>query len=111
MAKHEESMYGFFPGGDPRDFSPVGDDDSTETERANHRLACEAWDKAQAMGLPPPKSEADCIHIGAPGLEVILTRAQYGLGVYTIEWDCIEESDGEAACWECHPELIPPLEE
>lgn len=67
----QEWGYGFFPGGDPRLFTPDGDATSEELE--NHRLACEAWD----MGAQ--NSEADCIHGGG----FILTRCQFGLGSYT----------------------------
>lgn len=65
--------YGFFPGGDPRKFAPDGN--STPAELESHRLACEAWDQGTRESSP------DCIH--APGL--IVTRCQFGLGVYTYE--------------------------
>lgn len=68
-----EHGYGFFPGGDPRRFSPDGDSRPEELE--NHRLACEAWDRGEQ------ESSTDCTH--APG--VIVTRCQFGLGMY--EWD------------------------
>lgn len=67
-----EYGYGFFPGGDPRLFSPDGD--ATLEELENHRLACEAWDRGEQV------SEPDCQHL--PG--AIVTRCQFGFGSY--EW-------------------------
>lgn len=40
----EDTGYGYFPGGDPNDFTP-DPECSTEEERARHRAACEAWPK------------------------------------------------------------------
>jgi len=64
--------YGFFPGGDPRLFSP--DSDSTPEELENHRSACEAWGSGQQSSHP------DCYH----GSNYVLTSCQFGLGSY--EW-------------------------
>ena len=38
----EDTGYGFFPGGDPNDFTP-DPECSTEEERARHKEACAAW--------------------------------------------------------------------
>lgn len=40
MAKEE--IYGYFPGGDPREFTP--DPDNKPEELENHRRACAVWD-------------------------------------------------------------------
>jgi hypothetical protein len=75
MPKITYTGYGFFPGGDPRDFSPDGDSSPEEIE--NHRRACEAWDRGERQ------SRSDCIH----GEGIILTSCQYGLGSYTATED------------------------
>lgn len=71
--KTTEHGYGFFPGGDPRRFSPDGD--ATEKEIANHKAACAAWDRGEQSSHP------DCFH----GDGYVLTSCQFGLGSY--EWD------------------------
>ncbi len=58
--------YGFFCGGDPRDFSP-DPECSTEDEREAHRLACEAWGRGE---------RADA-HAGCRA------SVGFGLGTYT----------------------------
>lgn len=62
--------YGFFPGGDPRDFTPDGD--ATEEELANHKAACTAWDGGEHLSRP------DCAH----GEGFVITTCQFGLGTY-----------------------------
>lgn len=70
--RHTEHGYGFFPGGDPRLFSPDGD--ATPEELENHRQACAAWDRGEC------RSEPDGTWVGP----VHLLRCQFGLGSY--EW-------------------------
>lgn len=67
--------YGFFPGGDPRNFSPDGD--ATPEELENHRQACAAWDAGAHESSP------DCIH----GQGFIITHCQFGLGTYHYDED------------------------
>jgi hypothetical protein len=69
-----ESMYGGFPGGDPRLFHP-DEEGRTDEEREAHRKACEAWDKGGR------ESESDGTFI--PGVGFI-DRCQFGMGSY--EW-------------------------
>ena len=69
----QEHGYGFFPGGDPRDFTPDGD--AMEEEIENHRLACAAWDRGEQQHSKP---DGEWV---APGIHV--TRCQFGLGSYT----------------------------
>lgn len=38
--------YGYYPGGDPRDFSP-DPECCTEAELAAHKTACEAWERGE----------------------------------------------------------------
>lgn len=72
--RHTACGYGFFPGGDPRLFTPDSDG-QTQEEAENHRKACEAWDKGSTT------SEPDGMVI--PGLGFI-DQCQFGLGSY--EW-------------------------
>lgn len=71
--KIEEHGYGFFPGGDPRRFTP--DSDARPEELENHRKACEAWERGEQNSRP------DCAH--GPGF--VVTTCQFGLGSYTYE--------------------------
>ncbi len=65
----EDYVYGFFHGGDPRDFTP--DSDASDTERANHKAACEQYER-DAVGNP-----SCCEHRDG----MIITKAPFGLGV------------------------------
>lgn len=49
---HTEGGYGFFHGGDPRNFFPDGECCSPQ-EIENHKRACELWDEAEARGETP----------------------------------------------------------
>lgn len=71
-----EMGYGFFPGGDPRNFTP--DSDSTEEERANHKRACEAADSGQVH------MDSDGQWVGEGDMVAHITICQFGLGVYTM---------------------------
>ena len=71
-AAEPQMGYGFFCGGDPREFHP--DDDATDEERANHKTACEAAERGEMR-------DADGKWV-APGIHV--TRCQFGLGSYTM---------------------------
>lgn len=66
--------YGFFPGGDPRLFSPDSEGQTTEEAEA-HRAACAAWD----AGATESEPDGTCI----PGFGFV-DRCQFGLGSY--EW-------------------------
>lgn len=89
---HQESGYGFFHGGDPRDFHP--DSDSTPKERENHRKACALWDEAEARGeTPEPEKCPSGWEYDADGKPIMhVLRAPYGIGVYTMEWEQFFES-------------------
>ena len=52
-SRAEDSTYGYFHGGDPRNFCP-DPDASTEEERENHRLACEAYTVGKPDSNPFP---------------------------------------------------------
>jgi hypothetical protein len=71
----EVESYGYFGGGDPRDFTP-DPDCSTEAERAAHKAACDAWNRgagAPVDGAHDERVEGDAV--------VVSTRAVFGLGV------------------------------
>lgn len=69
----EESHYGFFIGGDPRDFSP-DPECSTEQERAAHKAACDEWNAGNRIEAPMPQ----CLR-GNPAV------VGFGLGVTTLD--------------------------
>ncbi len=68
-----DAVYGFFHGGDPRQFHP--DSDSTDTERASHKAACEEYERNQTA------SPSCCEHRDG----MIITKAPFGLGVNTYQ--------------------------
>lgn len=70
------SVYGYFTGGDPRDFFPDHESCSPE-EIKKHREACEEADRLNANpNLPCPsfwiRTEHGCVHV---------LRAPFGIGV------------------------------
>jgi len=70
-----QAVYGFFHGGDPRDFTP-DPEASTEQERTAHQAACSAY----ASSTPLP----GCCEITRDEqgkVAAIITRAPFGLGV------------------------------
>lgn len=77
IAQHKEPSYGFFHGGDPRDFSPDSEN-STDEEKAAHDEACRAFDEADKKGepLPPMRCKSGPSPCGGHVL-----RSQFGLGV------------------------------
>ena len=72
-------VYGFFHGGDPREFSP-DPECSTEAERVLHKAHCEAWDRGEVTKVAVSGYISKSIHI---------TRSTYGLGTYEIEDDTL----------------------
>lgn len=53
------ASYGFFCGGDPREFTPDGE--NTPEEHEAHRLACEAWDRGEKMPDPKPSGRIEIV--------------------------------------------------
>lgn len=104
-------MYGFFPGGDPRRFTPDGEDSNTPEELAAHKIACAEWNAWEAKGKPlddKPATEGACRHL--PG--VILTLSMYGFGLYTMDCDdldCDEEFDEEPDPFDTSGDESEPL--
>lgn len=90
-----ESYYGYFNGGDPRDFHPDAED-CTPEELANHKKACEEAEATEAgRNIPNPsgwiKYEGGMIHV---------LNAPFGIGVQTVEYESffeeLEERDEPA---------------
>lgn len=83
-----ETGYGFFCGGDPRNFYPDGESCS-EQEIANHRAACALWDEAENRGETPEPEKCPSGWMfdkdGRPVVHVL--RAPYGIGTYNYEAD------------------------
>lgn len=84
-------MYGHFPGGDPRMFTPDTESCMPE-EIAAHKAACEAWDRGKRMEpkmVPGFYPNPD----GDGGL--FLDGSDYGVGIY--RFDC----EGNSYCPLC----------
>lgn len=76
----EQSYYGFFHGGDPRNFSP-DPECSTAEELEQHKADCAAWEAGNNVErhVHAPLLAADGKCIGHT------TTAHYGLGVNVFE--------------------------
>lgn len=79
----EETGYGFARPEDPNDFTPDAECTS-EQERDNHRLACEAWNRGERSGhvVDPERSESAYDADGKLVLRVL--RAPWGIGSYVF---------------------------
>lgn len=69
--------YGFFPGGDPRNFQPDFEC-ATPDEITNHKRACEAAESGAVV------VDSDGQWVGDGDLVAHITRCQFGLGTYTM---------------------------
>lgn len=79
---NQDANYGFFCGGDPRDFHPDGESCSGE-EIENHRKACALWDESIAKGeTPTPES---CPSGWNADHTMHILRSPYGIGVTSTE--------------------------
>lgn len=91
---HVETGYGFFCGGDPREFSP--EEASTEAERAKHTVDCAAWDRGENPNVNANAPHyTDSAHVVPSG---------YGLGCYSVEYEC-----DDPTCPEYVPDAPHPL--
>lgn len=86
IAEHKDAGYGFYHGGDPRDFHPDSES-CTPEELASHKAACDAFDAADAAGTPM-KPEPDGSGWVAPGVHI--TKSAYGIGTYQYPSHCAE---------------------
>lgn len=81
---HEHGGYGFFPGGDPRCFTPDGEG-TTDEERAAWEAACKARDADEARSPEPGScSHHQVVEDGKVVGAAIVTRARFGLGCYSF---------------------------
>lgn len=80
----EEICYGFFPGGDPRRFTPDLEC-CTPEEVVRWKEDCDSWDSGDRVTVAVSG-------VVAPGIHV--TRSAYGLGTYFIQ---MEDFDDESA--------------
>lgn len=87
--KHLLAGYGYYPGGDPRNFSP-DPESCTAAEVARWKAACAAWERGETPDPGGPHIPIENGH---------LTVGHYGIGIYDVEWDC----EGDPECLHCHP--------
>ena len=84
IAKDEDVQYGCFPGGDPRKFSPDGED-CTDAERAAHKEACRIWDEAEAAGrsMNPEEPSGSWLASDDGKAVIHILKANFGMGTYS----------------------------
>ena len=85
---HQETGYGGFKGGDPREFWPDYECCSAE-EVALWRACCDKWNEADAKGitLDPENMQFCRDELGISG-----NGWKFGIGVYTVEFEQVWES-------------------
>jgi hypothetical protein len=88
----QETGYGGFNGGDPRNFHPDAEE-CRPTELEAHRKACEIWNESEAKGETPEPEKCPSGWIYNDEGEVIahVLRMPYGIGVYTISHETLFE--------------------
>lgn len=80
-AANPDVTYGYFPGGDPRDFNP-DPECCTPEEMARHKAACEEWDRGDKTEHERHHHKAETL---ADGRAVIASYpGAFGLGTYSI---------------------------
>jgi len=87
-SRASDVSYGYFHGGDPRNFSP-DPECSTEAEREAHRVACDEWEKGNRKPLPDPHESFTSEDGKVVGY---VTRSGFGPGTNAYE-------DGELLDW------------
>lgn len=76
----DETMYGFFRGGDPRRFTP-DEDDCTPEEIERWRQACALWDQGIEI-LPAPDVPPSRVQLGDGTLVPLCNRDEsFGIGI------------------------------
>ena len=84
-----QPCYGFYHGGDPRDFHPDYES-STPDEIENHKRACrEADASVRKQSLPCPSGYEQLEHNGQMVVAHVL-RAPFGIGITTYPPTCYE---------------------
>lgn len=84
IAQDEDCQYGYFPGGDPRTFSP-DHESCTEEEMAAHKAACKVWSDAEAEGrsMNPEAPAGQWLKSDDGNAAMHILRAKFGIGTYT----------------------------
>ncbi len=91
----QECMYGFFTGGDPRNFHPDGES-CTQDELKNHKAACDLWNEMEAEGKEPTPEECPSGWTQLNGAKVHVLRAPYGIGMQSyFEPQFFEKMDAD----------------
>lgn len=93
-----EPTYGYYPGGDPRDFSP-DPECCTPEELAAHKEACEAWERGER---PQHEAHHHTAHsVGENKVMVVSHAGAFGIGVYSMRdeeaEDVLEQVDAALA--------------
>jgi hypothetical protein len=88
QGKHIDVVYGFFTGGDPRDFKPDFEC-CTADEITRWKEACQKWNDGEQLNCP-----GSHINITDDDGKLIgfCTKATFGIGVYLYVWDEEEET-------------------
>lgn len=86
-AANPHVTYGYFHGGDPRDFHP-DPECCTPEEIAAHKAACEAWDRGERPKSEQHRHEAT-EHEGR--VVVVSYAGAFGLGTYSIRDEAAED--------------------
>ena len=87
-AAQSEPTYGYFHGGDPRDFSPDAEV-CTEAELAAHKEACERWERGER-----PEYEKHHHDVSQVGNTVVAVSYAGAFGLGTYQW---RDEDAEDA--------------
>jgi hypothetical protein len=96
MKMATEVIYGFFHGGDPREFSP-DDECCSPDEIRRHKAACDLWNEAERKGITPtPEACPSGWEMAPDGTQVHVLRAPYGIGTYTVEFGDDDFGDEDA---------------
>lgn len=83
----QQTGYGFFPGGDPRLFTPDGE--NSDEEKAAHKADCEAWDRGEKGNSKNMSGKT--IHDEQGKTFIHMQPSGYGTGVYTIVDPWVQE--------------------
>lgn len=80
QAANPDVTYGYFHGGDPRDFCPDGEV-CTPAEMAAHKAACEAWERGER-----PEYERHRHEVTEVGATTVVTSyaGSFGMGTYQM---------------------------
>jgi len=75
-----QTYYGYFPGGDPRDFTP-DQEVCTPEEIARWEAACKRWEAGDTSELPP-EEHGPWIEQGGKTVGLCHAYRSFGMGTY-----------------------------